>query len=154
MRKTIASRIKVSAVSLAMAVSAVSTCALSLTSTAVVDPVINISSQKTADTMKADTTIEGKLPADGAKKVTFTINSDYEGQSFSYGLGVSVKSAGDWLELDQSGKWMNPKVDNPEGTAIKLKKSWLSRDSFRNFCIICGSSGSGMENIYHLVYRK
>ena len=121
MKNHISNRIKASVLSLAMAaamvpmysapVNAVTTSGLSAVS----------ENKGVSQTMKVDSVYEGTIPDDGADSVTFTLETSYSGQSYSYGFGCATKEDPYWLELDKSGKWVDG--SKAEGTACKLDKA-------------------------------
>ena len=122
MIKSISNRIKASVMSVAMAATVIPAYAVTMPATAAVSPAAVSAAAKAAstemDASASKKTAAGTFPAAGAKSITFTIESDYEGQSFSYGLGVEINESPYWTEHNATGGW----DDDGEGYAIKLKK--------------------------------
>lgn len=124
MSKSVSKRIKAAAVSMAMAVSAVPAFALSMPVDAAVSPIaVTAENRGLSKSLEADGKYEGTIPATGAKTVTFTIATEYEGQSFSYGFGCETESSPYWLELNKDGSFVNSKTTTVSGTATKLDKA-------------------------------
>ena len=101
-----------------LAASAVPACLAASAVNATVNPDIGLSASKTAGkSMSVDDSASGTLPEDGAKQITFTIETEYD-QKFTYGLGISTNESPYWTEHNSKGGWDSKGA----GFEISLKK--------------------------------
>ena len=124
MKKQLRNRIKATVLSLTMAAAMVPVCSAPVNAVSVPDSASITVSKGLSQTMDDTSVYKGTIPEDGADSVTFTLDTNYAGQSFSYGFGCSTAEKPYWLELDKSGEWMEGGAGSKvEGTACKLDKA-------------------------------
>ena len=121
MKTNLSRRIRATVVSLTMAAAMLPAYAAPVNAVSIPGTPVISQNKGLSQTMKVDSVYEGTIPEDGAKSVTFTLDTSYSGQSFSYGFGCSTAESPYWLELDKSGKWVDG--SKAEGTACKLDKA-------------------------------
>lgn len=118
MKKSLFSRVKASVVSMALAATAVPACLATPVVNAEINPDTDLSAPKTVGkSMSVDDSASGTLPEDGAKQITFTIETEYD-QKFTYGLGISTNESPYWTEHNSKGGWDS----KGSGFEISLKK--------------------------------
>ena len=118
MRKSLFSRAKASVVSMALAVTTIPACLAPAAANAVVNTDLKLTSQKTAgNAMSVDSVIKGTVPENGAKTISFTIETEYD-QKFTYGLGVELNKSPYWTEHNSKGDW----DAKGSGFEVSLKK--------------------------------
>ena len=118
MKKSLFSRVKASVVSMALAASAVPACLAASVVNATVNPDMKLSASRAAGkSMTVDDSVSGNLPENGAKQITFTIETEYD-QKFTYGLGISTSQSPYWTEHNAKGGWDS----KGSGFEISLKK--------------------------------